>query len=93
VLESTRVDRRPGVVLAAALLLFGPLPARADDLPVVADVEFQPLSAQARRIAQTLDQLGQPLSVQARAKLGEAVGSVGGPPPSRRSRRSWTRSA
>ena len=35
---------------------------RADDLPIVTDVEFQPLSAQAKRIARALDLLGQPLS-------------------------------
>ena len=35
---------------------------RADNLPVVSDVEFQPLSAQAKRIADALELLGQPLS-------------------------------
>jgi len=74
-----RVDRRLGAALAAALLLLGRVPARADVLPVVSDVEFQPLSAQARRIVQTLDLLGQPVPVEARARLGAAVESAGGP--------------
>ncbi|WP_240907342.1 CehA/McbA family metallohydrolase [Paludisphaera rhizosphaerae] len=56
-----------------------PLGARADDLPIVQEVEFQPLGAQARRIAQSLKLLGQPLTVDEQAKLDAAVDSTGGP--------------
>ncbi|APW60247.1 hypothetical protein BSF38_01714 [Paludisphaera borealis] len=74
-LESARVDRILGGVLAAGLV-FGLASARADVLPVVTDVEFQPLSAQVRRVVQTLDQLGQPLTPQSKERLNNAVDSA-----------------
>ena len=54
--------------------------ARADDLPIVTDVEFQPLSAQVKRVIETLDLLGQPLSRDEKTKLGQAFDSSGGAP-------------
>jgi hypothetical protein len=51
---------------------------RAEDLPIVRDVEFQPLSAQARRVVEALDLLGQPLSRDERARIDTAIDSVGG---------------
>ena len=49
------------------------LPARADDLPLVAGVPAQPLAAQVRRLVEALDLLGQPLAASTRAKLDEAL--------------------
>ena len=43
--------------------------ARADDLPIVSDVEFQPLSAQVKRVVETLELLGQPLSRDEKTRL------------------------
>jgi hypothetical protein len=51
---------------------------RADNLPVVSDVEFQPLSAQAKRIADALELLGQPLSRAEKTRLDKAIDSTGG---------------
>ena len=66
-----------GTLLAAFLLLtaIGPT-SRADDLPMVLDVEFQPLSAQVRRVVEALDMLGQPLPRrgQGQARQGDRVG-------------------
>src|SRR5271165_2023059 len=53
---------------------------RADDLPLVSEVEFQPLSAQVKRVADTLDLLGQPLSRDEKTRLAQAVDSTGGTP-------------
>jgi hypothetical protein len=50
---------RPTTLLALFLLVVPP--ARAADLPLVADVELQPLAAQARRVAEALELLGAPL--------------------------------
>ena len=53
---------------------------RADDLPIVTDVEFQPLSAQIKRVVETLDLLGQPLSRDEKTRLGQAIDSTSGAP-------------
>jgi hypothetical protein len=50
----------------AALLFMGA--SRADDLPIVTNVEAQPLLAQAKRVVEVLDQLGQPLSADEKGK-------------------------
>jgi hypothetical protein len=52
--------------------------SRADDLPVVLDVEFQPLSAQVKRVVDALETLGQPLTGDEKARLDAAVNSTGG---------------
>jgi hypothetical protein len=54
--------------------------ARAEDLPLVKDVEFQPLSAQAKRIIEALDLLGQPISRDDRTKITQAIDSTGQDP-------------
>jgi hypothetical protein len=53
---------------------------RADDLPLVSDVEFQPFSAQAKRVMETLELLGQPLSGGEKSRLEQAIDSTGGAP-------------
>jgi hypothetical protein len=52
--------------------------ARADDLPIVTDVEFQPFSAQAKRVVETLELLGQPLTTAEKSRLDQAIDSTGG---------------
>jgi len=47
--------------------------ARADELPVVPNVEFQPLVEQVRRVVQTLDLLGRPLNADDKAKIDAAI--------------------
>jgi hypothetical protein len=51
--------------------------ARADELPLVRDVEFQPLSAQVKRVVEALGMLGEPLSRDETAKLDAALNSTG----------------
>lgn len=46
---------------------------RADDLPVVTDVDLQPLAAQIRRVVEALDMLGQPLASTEKAGIVKAV--------------------
>ncbi len=50
---------------------------RADDLPLVLDVEFQPLSAQIKRVIDALDLLGQPLTRDEKSKIEAAIDSTG----------------
>jgi hypothetical protein len=57
----------------AVLLTALAVPARADDLPVVKNVELQPLAAQANRVADALQLLGAPLSPQERQALKDAA--------------------
>ena len=64
-------------MLGFAVMLAGTT-GRADDLPIVTDVEFQPFSAQAKRIVETLDLLGQPLSGDEKTRIGQAIDSTGG---------------
>lgn len=75
-----RPSRRPVMRLFGAIFLLATTAtsARADELPLVADVEFQPLSAQARRIVEALGMLGEPLSKEDAAKLDRAIDSTGG---------------
>src|SRR4051812_14734547 len=77
-LPSPRSRLRCGSLSLLAVLVLAH-PGRADELPVVADVEFQPLAAQVRQVVEALDMLGQPLPEAARARLDRALGSTGGP--------------
>lgn len=62
------------VVVAIILgLLASGSAIRADELPIVAGVEFQPLSAQARRVVQALDLLGRPLSAEEKDRIDRAI--------------------
>jgi hypothetical protein len=54
--------------------------SRADNLPIVLDVEFQPLSAQVKRVIEALEMLGQPLERDQKARLEQALESTGGEP-------------
>jgi hypothetical protein len=45
---------------------------RAEELPLVADVEFQPLSAQVKRVVEALDLLGEPLPRGVKEQLAHA---------------------
>src|SRR5262249_25437213 len=60
-----------------ALWAAAPLSSRADDLPVVLDVEFQPLAAQAKRVVDALEMLGQPLPRDEKTRLEQALDSAG----------------
>ena len=51
--------------------------SRAENLPVVLDVEFQPLSAQVKRVIEALEMLGQPLARDEKARLEQALDSTG----------------
>jgi hypothetical protein len=51
--------------------------SRAEDLPVVLDVEFQPLSAQVKRVVEALEMLGQPLAADEKTRLAQALDSTG----------------
>ena len=68
--------RRPFclMALAAAVQSTG----RAENLPIVMDVEFQPLSAQVKRVIEALEMLGQPLDGSKKARLEQALDSTGG---------------
>jgi hypothetical protein len=68
------------VLLLVALLTAVPATSRADDLPLVNDVEFQPLVAQVKRVVDALDMLGQPLNAAEKAPLTKALDSAGGEP-------------
>ena len=57
----SRSSRLVGLAMGFGLVAAGSI-ARADNLPIVTDVEFQPLSAQVKRIAEALELLGQPLA-------------------------------
>jgi hypothetical protein len=54
--------------------------SRADDLPIVADVEFQPLTAQVKRVVDALEMLGQPMNQVEKTRLEKALDSAGGEP-------------
>jgi hypothetical protein len=64
------------VALTPLLLTLCAQLARAEDLPLVADVEFQPLSAQVRRVVEALDMLGQPLPAEDRKRIDKAIQSA-----------------
>jgi hypothetical protein len=68
---------RVHVLIVASCLVAVIMPAaRAQGLPLVADVEFQPLSAQVRRVVEGLEMLGQPLPAADREKLDKAIDSA-----------------
>jgi hypothetical protein len=69
--------RRFSCVAALAALVHST--GRAENLPVVVDVEFQPLSAQVKRVVEALEMLGQPLAPAQRSRLDQALDSAGGP--------------
>ena len=71
---SILIGRSAAPRLIVSALLLGLAPARADELPKVADVPLQPLAAQAKRISDALDFLGRPLNENAKRKLEEAAG-------------------
>lgn len=72
-----RTSRSQSFLGIAMLILAGTaFPCRAEDLPVINDVEFQPLSAQVRRVVESLDMLGQPLPAADKAKIERAIGSI-----------------
>src|SRR5215510_6866528 len=65
---------RPGVTpmrfhFSLLTLLVFAVTSRADDLPIVSDVEGQPLGQNAARLLQALDLLGSPLSKDVTDKL------------------------
>ena len=67
---------KASVSRVVAVLILGLLAngsPRADELPLVTDVEFQPLVAQVRRVAQALDLLGRPLSAEEKDRIDQAV--------------------
>ena len=59
------------VLFASALL--------ADELPIVANVEFQPLAAQVERVADALEMTGEPLPAAERADLRPRQDRAGDP--------------
>lgn len=63
----------PRVVAVLILGLLASGSPRADELPIVADVEFQPLVAQVRRVVQALDLLGRPLAEAEKARIDQAI--------------------
>ena len=69
----------PGFVLLLRALVqtvgFGA--ARAEDLPVVDDVDLQPLAAEVLRVVEALDILGQPLAPADKAKLDKELRTSG----------------
>jgi len=67
---------KASVSRVVAVLILGFLAGgspRADELPIVTDVEFQPLVAQVRRVIQALDLLGRPLSTEEKARIDQAI--------------------
>ena len=68
----------PGFVLLLGALVqtVGIGAARAEDLPVVNDVDLQPLAAQILRVVEALDILGQPLAPADKAKIDKAIDST-----------------
>src|SRR5438132_14143366 len=58
--------------LAAGLVGAG----RADELPLVANVDLQPLAAQVRQVVEALEMLGQPLPAAVRSKLDRALATT-----------------
>jgi hypothetical protein len=63
-----------------ALVMTVEATGRAEDLPVVTDVEFQPLTAQVLRVVDALEALGQPLNRDEKSRLEKALDSTGGAP-------------
>lgn len=61
------------VCLAAA---FRPLPA--EELPLVANVEFQPLAAQVNRVLQALELMGEPLNAADAAQIRKLIATPSG---------------
>ena len=67
---------KASVSRVVAVLILGFLAGgspRADELPIVTDVEFQPFVAQVRRVIQALDLLGRPLSTEEKARIDQAI--------------------
>jgi hypothetical protein len=64
------------LLLGALVQTVGSGAARAEDLPVVNDVDLQPLAAQIRRVAAALDILGQPLAPAEKARIDKALDST-----------------
>lgn len=67
---------KASVSRVVAVLILGFLAGgspRADELPIVTDVEFQPFVAQVRRVIQALDLLGRPLSAEEKARIDQAI--------------------
>jgi len=62
----------------AAMFVFSSA-ARADDLPLVAKVEYQPLAAQVVRLLDALDSLGEPLPAAETAELRRLAQSASDP--------------
>jgi hypothetical protein len=68
----------PGFVflLGALVQTAGIGSARAEDLPVVIDVDLQPLAAQILRVVEALEILGQPLAPADKSKIDKAIDSA-----------------
>src|SRR5271157_512908 len=64
------------LLLGALVQTVGIAAARAEDLPVVNDVDLQPLAAQIRRVVEALDILGQPLASAEKAGIDKATDST-----------------
>jgi hypothetical protein len=61
------------LVVSTAILI---LPARADELEIVTNVDLQPVKAQAGRIVDALAFLGEPLTKEERARLDKALAAT-----------------
>jgi hypothetical protein len=75
---SVRSDWLRRLLSVVALLAMVHSSGRAENLPIVDDVEFQPLSAQVKRVIEALEMLGQPLERDVKARLERALDSTGG---------------
>ncbi|WP_422931335.1 CehA/McbA family metallohydrolase [Singulisphaera sp. PoT] len=64
---------RPFALLLFSLVLTYQRPAKAEELPIVEQVEFQPLVAQVRQVVEALEHLGQPLQAETRKQLEAAL--------------------
>jgi hypothetical protein len=64
------------LLLGALVQTVGIGAARAENLPVVNDVDLQPLAAQILRVVEALDILGQPLAPADKAKIDKAIDST-----------------
>ena len=81
----------PGFVLLLGALVqtVGIGAARAEDLPVVNDVDLQPLAAKILRVVEALDILGQPWLQPTRPRSTRPLTRPVKGPACKRSRKSW----
>jgi hypothetical protein len=75
-LHALALRRSFAAILYTATVLMAN-PARGEELSLVQEVEFQPLSAQVTRVVEALEMLGQPLGKDDKAKIAQAIESIG----------------